>query len=255
MTSLNNIIKQAMSLMKAHVQYSQNLAVQFSQLIQNYEELIEAPEDIELYDQEGVGLEAACAVFDELMENEPIDVMRALRPDGLDENAGEEFIKQEAVDQSNEDFTNNLVEESHPMCSGELVKRRVIGFKKPQPPVSSKRVKARKQTFECSICGKCFSQKGSLDIHTRVHAGEKPFECLICGKCFSLKISLDGHTRIHTGEKPFECSICGKSFSLKTNLDAHNRIHTGEKPFECTICCKWFRQKSSLKVHSRIHSQ
>ncbi len=46
MTSLNNIIQRAMSLIKAHVQYSQNLAVEFSHLMKDYEELVEAPEVI-----------------------------------------------------------------------------------------------------------------------------------------------------------------------------------------------------------------
>ncbi len=30
---------------------------------------------------------AVCAVFEELMENEPIAVLRALRPNGVEENA------------------------------------------------------------------------------------------------------------------------------------------------------------------------
>jgi hypothetical protein len=38
-TTLYNIIKRAMALMKAHVQYSQNLAVEFSHLIKDCEEL------------------------------------------------------------------------------------------------------------------------------------------------------------------------------------------------------------------------
>jgi hypothetical protein len=37
-----------MSLMNAHVKYSQNLAVEFSHLIKDYEEFVEAPEVIEL---------------------------------------------------------------------------------------------------------------------------------------------------------------------------------------------------------------
>ncbi len=58
MASLNNIIKRAMSLMKAHLEYSQNLAVEFSDLIKDYEELVEAPEDIVIKAQEEVEIEA-----------------------------------------------------------------------------------------------------------------------------------------------------------------------------------------------------
>ena len=54
MTNLNNIIKRAMSLMKAHVQYSQSLAAEFADLIQDYEVLVEAPEEIALDAQEEV---------------------------------------------------------------------------------------------------------------------------------------------------------------------------------------------------------
>jgi len=56
MTTLNNIIKRAMLLMKAHVEYSQNLAVDFSHLIKDYEELVEVPEVIEAEVQEKFGL-------------------------------------------------------------------------------------------------------------------------------------------------------------------------------------------------------
>jgi len=56
-------------------------------LIKDY---VESPEDIvtEVQEvQEEVELEAICAVFEELMDNEPIAVLRALRPNGVEENA------------------------------------------------------------------------------------------------------------------------------------------------------------------------
>jgi len=79
------------------VQYSQNLAVEFSHLMKDYEELVEAPEVILPVTQEEVDLEAVCAVFEELMENEPINVLRALWPCGEVENAEDAVIEQEAV--------------------------------------------------------------------------------------------------------------------------------------------------------------
>jgi len=97
MTTLNEIIKRAMSLMKAHVQYSQSLAAEFTHLIKDYEELVEAPEDIVPDAQEEVDLEAVCAVFEELMENEPIAVLQALRPNGVDKNVEEAVIDQKEV--------------------------------------------------------------------------------------------------------------------------------------------------------------
>jgi len=62
MTALNNIIKRAMSLMKAHVQYSQNLAIEFSHLIKDYELLIESPAEIVPAVQE-LDLETVCTVL------------------------------------------------------------------------------------------------------------------------------------------------------------------------------------------------
>ncbi len=43
MATLNNIIKRIMSLMNAHVQYSQSLAAEFADLIKDYEVLVETP--------------------------------------------------------------------------------------------------------------------------------------------------------------------------------------------------------------------
>jgi hypothetical protein len=102
MITLNNIVKRAMSLMKTHVEYSQNLAVEFSRLIKDLEELVEAPEDIVVDAQEEVDLEAFCGVFEKLMENEPIVVLRALWPCGVEENAEEEVIGQATVEQPHE---------------------------------------------------------------------------------------------------------------------------------------------------------
>jgi len=225
MTALNNIIKRAMSLMKAHVQYSQSLAVQFADLIKDYEDLVEAPEVIELDAQEEFDLAAVCAVFEELMENEPIAVLRALRPYGVEEYAEEDLI------------SNNSVEELHLFDSEEeagIRRSRIIRFK-------------------CAFCGKSFRHKGDLDRHVSVHTQEMPFVCTICGKRFGYKYRLVQHARDHSRQKKFECSICKKKFDLKRNLMSHTRIHTAEKTLECLFCNKRFRHKFSLKLHARIH--
>ena len=54
-----------------------------------------------------------------------------------------------------------------------------------------------------------------------MHTGEKPYECKICKKAFSTKGSLAEHKIIHRGEKPYGCEICKKKFYyiLKTNND------------------------------------
>ena len=75
--------------------------------------------------------------------------------------------------------------------------------------------------FACSVCGKTYARKDSLNQHLRVHSGEKPFACNVCGKTFAWRHCLNQHLRIHSGEKPFSCSQCGKAFTHKVSLTRH----------------------------------
>ncbi|XP_059994204.1 zinc finger protein 157 isoform X3 [Lagenorhynchus albirostris] len=117
-----------------------------------------------------------------------------------------------------------------------------------------RRTHTGERPYECTECGKTFSEKATLMIHQRTHTGEKPYECGECGKTFRVKISLTQHQRTHTGEKPYECGDCGKNFRAKKSLNQHQRIHTGEKPYKCGECGKFFRMKMTLNNHQRTHT-
>jgi len=198
--------------MKAHVQYSQSLAVEFSHLIKDYEELVEVPEVIELDAQDEFDLEAVCAVFEELIENEPIVVLRELWPCGLVENAEERFIDKEASEHSNE-------------SAEELVVSRTIRTKK---CITSHKKKVHStRNKQSSISKKRFSYS-DLKRRAKYHAGNKLFECAVCGKRLGNKSKLETHTRVHTGEKPFKCLTCSKRFNQKHHLDRHTKSQHGD---------------------------
>ncbi|XP_054832533.1 zinc finger and SCAN domain-containing protein 31-like [Eublepharis macularius] len=111
-----------------------------------------------------------------------------------------------------------------------------------------------KRRYSCSVCGKCFTCKSSLNRHQITHSGENPHKCPHCGEKFTRRASLIVHQRIHTGEKPYKCFTCGKSFSVNSTLIRHQRIHTGEKPYQCFDCGESFNQRTILISHQRIHT-
>lgn len=80
--------------------------------------------------------------------------------------------------------------------------------------------------FPCNICGKMFTQRGTMTRHMRSHLGLKPFACEECGMRFTRQYRLTEHMRVHSGEKPYECQVCGGKFTQQRNLISHMRMHT-----------------------------
>ena len=84
-----------------------------------------------------------------------------------------------------------------------------------------------------------------------VHTGKKDFQCEVCEKKFSQKGTLQCHMLTHTKVKAHECDICKNKFSMRSNLVQHFRIHLGEQPYGCAKCEKWFTQTGSRDSHIR----
>ncbi|XP_026150254.1 uncharacterized protein LOC113122843 [Mastacembelus armatus] len=53
------------------------------------------------------------------------------------------------------------------------------------------------QSFQCSLCDRSFSQRGSLNRHVRSHLGVRPFPCPHCPMTFSRQYRVMEHMRVH----------------------------------------------------------
>ncbi|XP_076877585.1 hypermethylated in cancer 1 like [Brachyhypopomus gauderio] len=93
------------------------------------------------------------------------------------------------------------------------------------PPKAQRELDALRP-FPCDICGKMFTQRGTMTRHMRSHLGLKPFACEECGMRFTRQYRLTEHMRVHSGEKPYKCQICGGKFTQQRNLISHMRMHT-----------------------------
>ncbi|XP_035506438.2 zinc finger protein 432 isoform X1 [Scophthalmus maximus] len=110
------------------------------------------------------------------------------------------------------------------------------------------------KTYECSYCGKTFSNVAGLNLHATLHTGARPFACDICKKTFARQSSLSVHRWVHVPDKPHKCDTCPKAFGLKTQLKAHRKLHTGRDKYQCNICGKVVFHLRSLTRHKVTHT-
>lgn len=126
--------------------------------------------------------------------------------------------------------------------------------------VRSKLLRRRKrrgqgrQSHDCKLCGKEFSQKGNLRAHMLVHSADRPFPCKHCSKSFKCKEALRRHLLTHSDIKPFVCSICNEGFCSANAVQEHEARHTDTRNYQCDICQRWFRQASCLRRHIITHT-
>jgi len=97
---------------------------------------------------------------------------------------------------------------------------------------SHKLTHAPTQSYGCSQCDKTFKLNSYLQTHIRTwHNGDRSgLLCTLCGKTFTTKGSLNVHRELHTGERRHACPHCDKRFSKSHDVKIHvRRIHTNER--------------------------
>ena len=112
--------------------------------------------------------------------------------------------------------------------------------------------------FECDLCGKSFTRKGSLGAHKKgQHEGAK-YECNVCGQNFSTKAILRVHVGgVHENQRHIKCKECPATFSRKSSYIRHFRnLHTEKRKHECDLCGQSFKEAHHLKAHKKAkHSE
>ncbi|XP_022182651.1 putative uncharacterized zinc finger protein 814 [Myzus persicae] len=108
-------------------------------------------------------------------------------------------------------------------------------------------------------CNKIFKSKGSYFNHVNYECGgRKQFECWLCHKKFSQKGSLKSHLGLQSEYRSqsnvsipykFICPNCCRRYSHKPRLVHHLKHECGYKRFICNICYRTFGRKDHLKNH------
>ena len=90
----------------------------------------------------------------------------------------------------------------------------------------------------CTVSNERFTERQSVNMHSKTQAGENWYSCSQCEKRFYCQKSLRIHMNVHKGK--YRCTECDIWCPSSNALAVHRCSHSGEKPFECTLCSKRF---------------
>ena len=97
-----------------------------------------------------------------------------------------------------EDLTTKVNDEDFElMAQGETDAKPDVSLEDEPAIVNDNNFEATKEKdgYSCNYCLKVMKGKTHMRRHIRIHTGEKLFQCSICGKSFSQKVALQSHMR------------------------------------------------------------
>lgn len=109
--------------------------------------------------------------------------------------------------------------------------------------------------YHCDLCGRSYSEKGSLRNHKRDKHSNNPkiVPKKICPYCGEPKKDMLKHIELVHSNKDvyYPCDTCGKSYRSKESLRNHQRLThmVSELKFQCQECFKLYRTNGELKSH------